>query len=283
MDTQFSARKQKMGLLFGLIAGLAFAVMTWGVDAVKLAQAHAAWPFARFLPGLAMTMLAAGLVGWLSVRLEKVWLAVILWVGLALFITWQVVWLPMKFSPLYFETIKPSLGDLLYYPTADSQVQFWVFSFIVIAFVSILCGLLEIHLVDQSLLGQGSLALLTPLLIAMALFGFAGVSADDLVNTTFREPVLAMDKLIQFAIDNEGKDVPPVVARKERLAVVKDLYGLLDRPRSLTLTGFDKSLGQMDILVDFGGKWVRCTVIYNQPTMCKIAGLQLEKMRFARG
>jgi hypothetical protein len=204
-------------------------------------------------------------------------------VGLALFLTWLVVWLPMRFSPLYFETIKPTLSELLYYPVVDSQVQFWVFSFIVIAFVSILCGLLEIHLIEGALLGQGSLALLTPLLIAMALFGFAGVSADDLVNTSFREPMEAMDKVIQFAIENEGKEVPPVLARKERLSVVKDLYGLIDRPRSMTLIGFDKTLGQMEILVDFSGKWVRCTVIYSQPTMCKIAGLKLDKMRYARG
>jgi len=281
MDTQFEKRKHGRGLIFGAIAGFAFAVMAWGVDAAQLMQAHVAWPLAKFLPGLSMSMLAGGLVGWLSIRLGKVWAAILFWVGLAGFFTWQTMWLQLEFVPRLLQIFDPRLGDLLYYPTLDNEIQFWAFTFVVVVFVSILCGLLEIHLIDQSMLGQGSLSVLTPLLISLALFGFAGVSADDLVTKNFRTPIVAMDKLIQFAIDNEGKELPPVVARQQRLSVVKDLYGLMDRPRDLTLTGFDRSLGQMEILVNFGGKWVRCTVIYNQPTMCKITGLPLDQLRFA--
>lgn len=280
MDTQFEKRKHSRGLLFGGIAGFAFAVMAWGVDAAQLMQAHVAWPLAKFLPGLAMSMLAGGLVGWLSIRLGKVWAAILFWVVLAGFFTWQTMWLQLEFVPRLLQIFDPRLGDLLYYPALENEIQFWAFTFVVVAFVSILCGLLEIHLIDQSMLGQGSLSVLTPLLISLALFGFAGVSADDLVTKNFRTPIVAMDKLIQFAIDNEGKELPPVVARQQRLSVVEDLYGLMDRPRDLTLTGFDRSLGQMEILVNFGGKWVRCTVIYNQPTMCKITGLPLDQLRY---
>ena len=281
MDTQFEKRKQGRGLLFGSIAGFAFAVMAWGMDALQLAQAHVAWPLAKFLPGLVLCMLAGGLAGWLSMRLGKVWAAILLWLALAGFFTWLVMWLQLQFSPRLFAIFDPRIGDLIFYPALDREIQYWAFTFVVVAFVSILCGLLEIHLIDQSMLGQGSLALLSPLLISLALFGFAGVSADDLVTKNFRTPILAMDKLIQFAIDNEGKELPPVVVRQQRLSVVKDLYGVIDRPRSLILTGYDRTLGQMEILVDFSGKWVRCTVIYNQPTMCKISGLPPDQLRFA--
>lgn len=279
MEAHFSQKKQRMGLFFGIIAGLAFSLTAWGLDAIQLAQAHAAYPLLKFLPGFVISLLTGALVGWLTIRLERLWIGILLWLGLAGVFTWLVMWLPLKGAPILLRLLEPNQAHLLYYPMIDSQTQFTAMGLIVIGFVSLICGLMEIHLVDQALMGQGAIALVSPLLISLTVYALAGTSGDYLINRHFREPLQAMDKLIQFAADNQGKDVPVIVARQKRLSVVKGLDDLIVYPRKLTLIGYDEMLGQMDFLVNFSGNWVRCSVIYNQPTMCK--RLMLDSLRFA--
>lgn len=279
MEAHFSRKKQGMGLLFGAIAGLAFSITAWGIDAVQLAAAHSAYPFIKFIPGLLISVAAGGFVGWLTIRIERLWAGMVLWALLAGLFTWLVMWLPLRGTPFFLKVLEPQLSPLLYYPNIDSQIQFIAMGSIVIGFVCLICGLMEIHLVDQAMLGMGTLALISPLLISLTVFSLAGSSGDYLLNRHFREPVQALNGLIQFAVDNEGVDVPLVVSRQKRLSVVRDLDEIIDNPRKLTLIAYDSTLGQMDILVDFSGNWVRCTVIYNQPTMCK--RLMLDSLRFA--
>ncbi len=279
MTTPFLHKKQKMGLLFGIVAGLAFSITAWGVDAWQLVQAHAAFPLIKFIPGLFICGLAGGLVGWLTIRVERVWASLLLWSLLTGLYAWSVLWLPLKSTPALMQYLEPNLSSMLYYPRIDSEIQFGIIVLIVIGFVASICALMEIHLIDQSMLAMGSLSLVSPLLIALVLFGVAGSSGDYMLNRYFREPVQAVDELIQFAVDNEEKDIPPILARQKRLSVVKDLDGLLSHPRHLTLIAFDETMGQMDILVDFDGKWVRCSVIYNQPTICK--RIKLDALRYA--
>ncbi len=279
MEAHFSQRKQRMGLFFGIITGLAFSFTAWGLDAIQLAQANAAYPFLKFIPGFTISVLTGALVGWLTIRLERLWIGILLWLGLAGVFTWLVMWLPLKGAPILLKLLEPNQAHLLYYPVIDSQIQFTAMGLIVLGFVSLICGLMEMHLIDQALMGQGAIALVSPLLISLTVYVLAGTSSDYLINRHFREPMLAMDKLIQFAADNQGEEVPVIVARKNRLSVVKDLDDLIVYPRKLTLIGYDEVLGQMDFLVDFSGNWVRCSVIYNQPTMCK--RLMLDSLRFA--
>lgn len=270
MTKEFTHRKQILGLLFGLIAGAAFSLTTWGVDAVLLAIAHAATPFVKFIPGLIVSVAACGLVGWLSVRLEKARIAVLLWLALAVFLSWLVMWLPLHLAPGLQAAFNPQLRSYFDFPPIDGKGQILFFVFLVTGFVSLVCGMLEIHLIDQAMISQGGMAIVTPLLISLALFGFAGISADELMNRNLREPIQAMNEVIQFAADNQGKDVSAKTAREKRLSVVKELTGLIDRPRRLTVIGYDSSMWQIEVLVDFQGELATCTVMVNQPTMCSL-------------
>lgn len=279
MDAHFSHKRQIRGLLFGIIAGLTFSIATWGVDAWQLQQASAAFPFIKFIPGAAISVLAGGLVGWLTTRVEHALFSLISWVALAVLYNWLVLWLPLKATPLLLARLQPTLAHLLYYPRIDNQYQFAIVGMIVIGAISLLTGLMQNHLIDQSMLADGTLPLISPVLISVVLFGIAGVSSNYLVNKHFREPTQALDNLIQFAADNQGKEVATIVAREKRLSVVEDLGDIITSPRRVTLIGYDKTLGQVDFLVDFEGKWVRCTVIYNQPTMCK--RISYDALRYA--
>ncbi|HAE86009.1 MAG TPA: hypothetical protein DCG78_05825 [Anaerolineaceae bacterium] len=50
MATPFEQKKHRLGLLYGLVAGVAFSFFAWGLDAIRLANAHVAYPYAKFVP-----------------------------------------------------------------------------------------------------------------------------------------------------------------------------------------------------------------------------------------
>jgi hypothetical protein len=58
MRSEVSHKKQVAGVLYGLAAGLAFAIFAWGLDALQLAAAHGAYYWVKFVPGLVICLAA---------------------------------------------------------------------------------------------------------------------------------------------------------------------------------------------------------------------------------
>jgi len=116
MKPAVSKRKHVAGLLYGLAAGLAFAVFAWGVDAILLARANGIFTWVKFIPGLIISLLSGALVGWLTARFERTWLSLILWLLQALLFAHLVIWLPIKVAPRIISLFNPALGEFLKYP-----------------------------------------------------------------------------------------------------------------------------------------------------------------------
>jgi hypothetical protein len=271
MEKSLLRNKKFVGLLYGMVAGLAFSAFAWGVDAVLLASSHGALPWIKILPGLVVCLLSGGLVGWLTIRFESHLLALGLWIGLAVFFSRLIIWIPLKISPLLIRMLDSDLGIYLKYPYYDSLNQNAWFSFAAIIIVALICGLLEINLIEQALFSSGSFAVLIPLILCFFGFALAGKTGDSLLNQQIRDPVLAVDNLLQFAQDNIGQEVPGDVARSMHLGAVNTIKDYLPLERRVIMSNFDESIGQVDVLVDFSGIWVKCTAIYSQVTYCKPA------------
>ena len=271
MDKSLLHSKKFLGMLYGMVAGLAFSIFAWGIDAVLLASSHGALPWVKIVPGLIICLLSGGLVGWLTIRFESHLLALALWVALAVFFSRLIIWIPLKISPYFIRLIDSDLGAYLKYPYYDSLNQNAWFSFGAIIIVALICGLLEINLIEQALFSSGSFAVLVPLLLCFFGFALVGKTGDSMLNQQIREPVLAVDDLLQFAVDNIDQEVPGDVARSMHLGATNTIKDYLPLERRVIMSNFDESIGQVDVLVDFSGIWVRCTAIYNQVTFCKPA------------
>jgi len=258
-------------MLYGMVAGLAFSLFAWGIDAVLLASSHGALPWVKFLPGLIICLLSGSLVGWLTIRFESHLLALGLWVSLAVFFSRLIIWVPLKISPLFIQLLDSDLGAYLKYPYYSSLNQNAWFSFAAIIIVALICGLLEINLVEQALFSSGTFAVAVPLILCFFGFALVGKTGDSLLNQQIREPVLAVDNLLQFALENIDQEVPGDVARSMHLGATNTIKDYLPLERRVIMSNFDESIGQVDVLVDFSGIWVKCTAIYNQVTYCKPA------------
>ena len=182
MKTSVNNRKQLVGLVFGLTAGLAFAIFAWGVDGFVLARAHGAYPWVKFIPGLLISFISGGLVGWLTVRLQNPFLRILLWLLFAYMLSRLFIWLPIKATPQIIGWFDSYLGNFLNYPLYKdfNHVQ-WV-GFVVIALISILCGLLENVLIDQALFSTGTFSVVVPIVVCFVFFCLAGSTIDGLVQ-----------------------------------------------------------------------------------------------------
>lgn len=269
MNKIVNKKKQLIGLLFGLTAGFSFAIFAWGIDGYLLARANAGYPFVKFIPGFIISLMLGGFVGWLTVRLQNIPLSVCLWIGYSIILSRIFIWLPVKVTPLIIGLFDDYLGNFLNYPYYHEMDKISWVGFIIIAIVAILGGLLENLLIDQALFSSGSFALATPLIISFLLFSLAGNSIDGMFNKHIREPILTVNNLLQFASENNIDEVPVEVNRAMHLSAVKTIKEYLSMDRTLIMSNFDSSFGQIDILIKFNGNWVKCSTVYNQVTYCK--------------
>jgi hypothetical protein len=269
MNQEFLTRQRILGLAYGLAAGLAFSILCWGVDAITLFTANGTFPWLKVLPGLIISLISGGLVGWLTTRTENHLLAVFAWLGLAALFSWLTIWMQISATPYLLRLLSPALRNYLEYPSLNGESQYWLIGFLIMGLAAVICGLLEINLIKNALLSSSGISSLTPFFLVLILFSVAGSGMDYMINTHFRQPVVVLNDLIDFAYQNKDVEVPVKVAREKHLSAVKDFIDLMDRERKLTVVAYDREMGQMDVMVDFHGLWVRCTVIYNQPVFCK--------------
>lgn len=269
MSLYFSRKKQRLGAVYGLIAGLAFSIAAWGKDGIALATSHVSYAWIKFLPGALISCLIGGLVGWASIKIAKSWMALILWIVFGLILVWLIIWVPFVSTPYLLEALQPGLGAWLNYPMVAHANQLKIIGMIVITIPVFICGLAETNIVETVMMSSYKGSMLVIILVCGLLMGAAGSAGDNLANQKLRESVRALENLLQFAIDTQDEEVDELVKRRMRLTVVADLDEVLTRPYHLTVIAFDAPLAQIDILVDFEGTWVKCTTVYSQPVICE--------------
>jgi hypothetical protein len=269
MSQLFEIRKQRLGFLYGLISGIAFSITAWGIDAIVLASSHVTYPWIKFIPGLIITSLIGGLVGWASVKISKGLVTIVLWIVFAMIMVWLTVWIPFISTPYLLKVLQPGLIDWIDYPMVANVNQFRIVAVIVIVLPAIISGLLENTIIDAVMMSSHKGSILSLIVVCSLIMSLAGFAVDEMTNKHFREPVKVLDDLFKFAIDNQGKEIDKITMRRMRLKTVEDLEQILSRSRKLTLIAFDETLAQMDILVNFEGVWVKCTTIYSQPLTCE--------------
>jgi len=131
-----------------------------------------------------------------------------------------------------------------------------------------IAGLLQLTLVEMAAHATAPAGRVAPYLVCITII-LLGSGLSNLVNEQLRAPLVATNTLIQFAQDNQGRNVDPEVARKMHLGSVRAISSLINLPRRLFLGRFDAGYGQVEVLIDFAGTWARCNTIYGQPTFCQ--------------
>jgi hypothetical protein len=265
-------QKRIFGMIYGIMAGLAFAVSSWGWDGYSMSQAHAYFPWNVLITGAVLCGIFGGIIGWLTARMESSLIGIVFWLLGALFFAWLTVALPLQIAPVVASKFDPQLSALLNY---DGDIEFasrfgvalaWILPFTVII------GIAQLPVMEPAAFSTSIFGKIAPLLFGMAVISIGGVITDSLINAQFRGAVLALDKTIQFVLDNKDNEgVDPLLAREMHARAFATVEDDMQETRYLVVGSFDETLGDINVLVKFDKIWVMCEVLYNQPISCKPA------------
>lgn len=261
--------KLRIGIAYGLTVGLSFAIATWGIDGFLLSQAHAFYPWLKFIIGAVICMAVGGLAGWLVARSEKSLLGLLIYLAAGLVFSWLIVALPFRILPAALQALDPEVGNLLNYTFYEGFNSRLV---IAIAWVSLfvaLVGVLQLPLSEPAAFSTSIFGKVAPLLVCTVVMFINGVIVDTLNNEPLRTAVLHMENTIEFAVAHQGEEVDRTTARTMRMSSLRAVEPSIHEPRRLIVGGYDQYLDQIHVLVRFGQTWVDCIVVYNQPSFCE--------------
>jgi len=261
--------KLRSGVAYGMMVGLSFAAATWGIDGFLLSQAHAFYPWLKFIIGAVICMTVGGIAGWLVARSEKGVLALLIYLVVGLVFSWLIVALPFRIFPAVLQWLDPETGNLLNYTFYEGFGSRFV---IAIAWVSLfvaLVGVLQLPLTEPAAFSTSLFGKVAPLLVCTVIMFINGVIVDTLNNEPLRTAVLHLENTIQFAVEHQGEEVDRATARTMRMSSLRAVQPVISQPRKLIVGSYDQFLDQIHVLVRFGNTWVDCVVVYNQPSFCE--------------
>jgi hypothetical protein len=274
---QFQREKNRLGIIFGLVAGLTYTIALWGVDGFKLSMANAIFPWAKLALGIIPVLAICILAGWAAVKLENALLSALVWfftgVGLCFFASH----LPFQGMDLFYKWFNPELGWRTALPFNSGVASRFSVLIVVCAAVSLIGGIFYKMLIDSAHNAQVKVGVLLPLGIWIVVIICMASPVDYMIQMPLREPLVAVNKLVDKKISSLTTPVTKEEARTMHLAALNGLEEIIQSPRHLILARFDSSLIMTNVDINFDGIWVDCTVFANteteppaqQPVYCK--------------
>lgn len=261
--------KHRFGMAFGIVAGLAFAAATWGGDALLMSRIQAFQPWLKLIVGALVCAPVGGLAGWLSARLDKPIFSVLLWLAAAGVFAWLSTINSFRIFPAIIVRIDPEIASFINYTAYQNLGTRMALAYIWTGIFGILVGVLQLPLSEGAVFSATHGSKLITLLVPTLVMVLCGVIVDNLNNEPLRSPLIALDRVVAFAVETRGQEIDPKLARDMRRSTVRDIEDWLSRPYYFIVASFDRELGLVHVYANFGGDWADCTVIYNQPSFCK--------------
>ncbi len=264
-----TAAKFRMAVIFGILAGVIYSGVAWGVDGYRLAQANAILPYLPFTIGAVICALVGALAGFLTYRFNHIFLSFVIWVITGLVFAWVGNHMQVNLIPLGLDVFSPQLAAQASFPfNVTIQADQFLISIAVIGLCA-LGGMLSVNQIEAAVDSAGIVPRILALLIWAVIFTLAGFAVRDNLSEPMAAPVVNANAHIQVALDNAGKQLDERTAAQLRLSAFDNIRDLITRPRRLALIGYDDWLSTMTVLVDFGGTPVRCTVYGKTINFCE--------------
>jgi hypothetical protein len=260
------------GIWFGMALGFSFAIFAWGIDAYQLAHFNGLYPWLKFPIGVILCTIIGGFAGWLSARLDKPLLSLLVWAIAASVFAWLTVNLPLRITPRLLNVMQPGIKDLLHYNYYEAfSLRFDIAFMWIMIFISI-AGLLQIPLSDSAVFSTSFFGKIVPMLVTLVLMGICGGIIDNLNNEPLRTPVYMLNSAVQYMVDNQGKQIDPATSRKMHLGGLRPVENLITPKYKLIVSGYDQTLDNVQVLIRFKNAWVECGFIVGQLLSCEQVG-----------
>ena len=102
-----------------------------------------------------------------------------------------------------------------------------------------------------------------------ALFVLLGSSLDSIYNRPLRIPVQITHETIQKAKSDPNLLESGSLANQHHILAMRPLKGVLEKPYTIVVKSYDKTMEYVNVIVDFDGLWYTCNVGNNLVYLCK--------------
>jgi hypothetical protein len=260
---------RKLGLLYGIIVGVAYSLSTWGFDAYTLYRVDASLPWLKISIGLLFCVFVGGIAGLLVGSQDRGIVAVILWVLAGVSFAWITGHLPFDISSAAIGLLDPQFKGLEVYPLYESTGVRLTILLLVTGALGGISGALQLVILDSARSASTRLGQFFILFLGIPFFVLAGFMNDGQINQITRDPLIAVDKLVNFALEHQGETIDPQVALDMHYGSLRKIEDVLVQPQSIMLSDYDQtSMLSTSVELDLNRTWARCNVVNKQVTMC---------------
>ncbi|MFC2065102.1 hypothetical protein ACFLXB_08410 [Chloroflexota bacterium] len=262
----------KTSLFYGVIIGFTYALVYWGYDSLILMNSHVAYAWLQFIIGAICSILIFSLAALLTYLANKSWAGLVFWVLAARLVAELTIAIPLKIVPFIMKLFEPEIAVWIPAHTYSSTTDTWItIAFIGLAIFSGILGLLQIVLVEQAAEAQAQFSQIMPFILSIIIILIGSVMVINLVSERLQPAMVAVDDLISFTIDNKGVEIDPALAREMHYGAIRGVIEHVNTPYRLFLGDYDRTFTQIDIIIDFHGKWITCNTVGGNITYCKLS------------
>ncbi len=265
---------QKPALINGLLIGLSLALGAWGIQAFNLANAPVPLQYPSLILGSVLLIGLGGVTGWLTGRLSKPGIVVVVWMITAVIAT-QIV----NFQPYYGRTLTVWLADRRFwglpvypYPFDFTVAQLFT-GFFVLLLLAVL-GLLQNFRLETIQAEVGANGRLTFrawafLLGLMPFVIWAGGITQNIVGEPSVTAVQVVDKAIQRSRSYTGDLFELGLEEGINYSALNGVQEQIDGSYTLKVGRVDPGTSTTIIVAHFeSGAWINCRVLNDQLSFC---------------
>ena len=259
----------KTALLVGILAGLGFALGTWGIDGFVLSRAHGMYPFLKLFVGAMACALAGLLAGWLCRRSVNIFVNFLIWAFAGFTFNRIALYLNFPGMQAMLHWLQPELDSLVNYSIDYGVSTRGTLMLVITTVASGLIGLFANSIVEETISAEGirrgiSLLIWTGVFLGI---GYLGASMN---TNSMRDAVVSVDQSIQFSIAHTGEDLSTQTKSEMGLFGLQQIEPYLNSPYRLITSGYDTMLVFIRVLVQFEDQNAICPVVNGGLGTCNI-------------
>ncbi len=275
-DNQHQSAYYRLGLLNGLLIGLAISAGAWGWEVVTLSELPVTSPYPRLLLGGGLVIIICSVAGWLTTRLGSGGRAVIGWLVAATLSLRVMAFVPYQGRSLFTGLIDGRFVGLPVYIRPAGELPLWMVMYggFFALLLLVLLALLQEYRLDGihrerrkngRLSFQSWFRLLLPLPVIAITAAFANQSIGD---ASWRDL-----QLVAWGIEGSRTAQTDLfdLSRQEGLNynAFRGLQTQLTADYVLDIGETDTTNGTTFVVAHFdNGAWITCRVVYGQLSYC---------------
>jgi hypothetical protein len=265
---------RRLGLLNGLLTGLALALGTWGWEAINLLDVPVILRYPSMIFATLVLVAGFGLAGWITGRWEKVWGVLLVWLVTAVLSTYLIA-----YQPTFGRTLTVWLADWRFWglPVYPFAIGYWaapIFAGFFVVLMLLLLAFLQnyrLELASSEVNENGRLQFRAwiQLLLPVPFIFIAGMVTRDVVGDPTALAVQTVHQAIQRTISYEGDLFQLGLQEGLNYSAFNSVRDQLSPDYTMVVGGLEPETAITYIVVHFAnGAWVNCRLIGETLSFC---------------